>query len=494
MLNSDNVYLIPFGDAQLQNVGNRNCYAVAAGGECVIIDCGQRIPESDEDKGVHLFPDLSFLWESGMKVRAVLATHLHQDHIAGIPFLFDEYDKRHPDEDLPTLVGSRNTIDFIRLLLRDDEGKDIGFEFLQNVWDKGDIVVFPDNLPSRPLELGPFTIRAFPVPHSAHGSLGFDIRVGGKRVVTTGDFKIHSSNPLVTDAFRSCLSNMGDGTVNLLLVDSTGALGAGSSPADTLAADAAAREIKRTLGRVFIPIFAHQTDRMMRIVKAVRREEPSRRFYLGGRGLYKQFQAFWGCRTRAEMDARMKSEGLVFLDRHSWTKFLGMEVPAQNRHGEDIDEEKLIDLRAGVENEDAVIFLTGSQAEEGSSFALDVPALARVMGEDDTLLMSSSVIPEPANTERVKTAMVQVASTRATICVPPDNTLALERPLRANVRVGPFHTSGHSRRDEIAEVCGRVRPQVVAGIHGDPERREAIGSLRGSAKMVMLKGNVPYEI
>ena len=137
----------------------------------IVVDCGLLFPEQ-ELLGVDIIvPDVTFLLENREKVKAILLTHGHEDHIGALPFIL-------PYLNVP-IYGSPFTMALVHRKLEDHD--ELGGTTLHEI-DAGDRV-----------ELGPFTVEFIAVTHSIVDSLALAIRTPVGLVIHTGDFKIDHS-------------------------------------------------------------------------------------------------------------------------------------------------------------------------------------------------------------------------------------------------------------------------------------------------------------
>ena len=146
----------------------KNMYCFEHDDEIIIIDCGVRFPE-DELLGVdYVIPDYSYLIRNQNKIKALIITHAHEDHIGGIPFLLQSihldkiYAPRFAVAMINRKLEERRMNRRVRLIEVNDESR---------------------------IETKHFTIGFFNTIHSIPDSLGVLINTPNGRVVETGDFK-----------------------------------------------------------------------------------------------------------------------------------------------------------------------------------------------------------------------------------------------------------------------------------------------------------------
>ena len=234
---SDALRIIPLGG--LGEVG-KNMTVYETAGEIVVVDAGLAFPR-DEHLGVDLLlPDVGYL--DGRRVRAVVLTHGHEDHVGGLPYLLREVE-------IQTVVATRLTLGLVKSKL-DEHGLGQAAELIDA--EPGD----------EPLELGPFRIELVRVAHSIPDSVALVIETGAGRVVHTGDWKLDHTpvDGLKTDVGK--LAEIGNRGVDLLLGDSTNAERPGSTGSERLVGEAFRTLFPLRKGRILVASFASNIHRM----------------------------------------------------------------------------------------------------------------------------------------------------------------------------------------------------------------------------------------
>jgi ribonuclease J len=233
--------LIPLGG--LGEIG-LNMMALDCEGYMLVIDAGLMFPD-DYMPGVDLvIPDFHFLRENKDKVRAVILTHGHEDHIGAMPFFLREFS-------VP-IFGTRFTLELLKEKLKDHpllpppELKSI---------DSGDVC-----------PLGPLEVEFIHVDHSIVDGVGLAIKTPEGVIVHSGDFKIDLTpvDGRITDLAR--FAHYGEKGVLALLSDSTNAEKEGFTLSE--------RDVKRTLGdliqicqgRVIVAVFASNISRIQQVI------------------------------------------------------------------------------------------------------------------------------------------------------------------------------------------------------------------------------------
>jgi ribonuclease J len=256
----DTLRIIPLGG--LGEVG-KNMTVYETAGELLVVDAGLAFPR-DEHLGVDLLlPDISYL--DGRRVRAVVLTHGHEDHVGGLPYLLREVE-------VDTVVSTRLTLALVKSKL-DEHGVGQATELLEAA--PGD----------EPLELGPFRVELVRVAHSIPDSVALVIETGAGRVVHTGDWKLDHTpvDGLKTDVGK--LAEIGNRGVDLLLGDSTNAERPGNTGSERLVGEAFRTLFPLRTGRILVASFASNVHRMQQAADVAL--ECGRKVTIVGRSLRK---------------------------------------------------------------------------------------------------------------------------------------------------------------------------------------------------------------
>ncbi len=193
----------------------KNMYCVMHNDNIVIIDAGVSFPESELLGIDYVLPDFTFLKENEDKIKALLITHGHEDHIGSIPFLLQSIK-------IPAIYAPRHAKELIAVKLED---RNIRYDNL-NVYTEDTILKF-----------GKIEIEFFRTTHSIPDSHGISLTTPDGRIVTTGDFKFDLT-PIgpVADLYK--MAKIGHEGVDLLISDSTNALNEGFSTSESKVDDA----------------------------------------------------------------------------------------------------------------------------------------------------------------------------------------------------------------------------------------------------------------
>ena len=251
--------IIPLGG--LGEIG-KNMMAVEYGDDIVVVDCGVQFPEGDMPGVDLIVPDVSYLVERADKVRAILITHGHEDHIGALPFVL-------PQVNAP-VYAPRLAHGLISVKL--NERRPTRGAVLEAI-EPGIGYQFGDNL------------RAtwFRVCHSIPDAMGIAIETPRGLVVHTGDFKIDHTPVDGRTMDLATLARYGSGGVLLLCSDSAYAEMPGYTTSERVVGEALDRAIADAPGRVMIATFASLIARMQQVVDAA--EHSGRKVGLVGRSM-----------------------------------------------------------------------------------------------------------------------------------------------------------------------------------------------------------------
>ena len=234
--------IIPLGG--LQEIG-KNMTAIEYGDDIVVIDAGLGFPD-DEMLGVDLvIPDISYLVKNAHKIRGILITHGHEDHIGAVPYLLQQID-------VP-IYGTRLSLGIIEGKL--DENPPPFVPELYTV-EAGDI-----------LNLGVFKAEFIHVNHSIADACAISIKTPMGVIFHTGDFKLDVSpiDGKIMDLGR--ISEIGKNGVTLLLCESTNAERAGFTASERTVGSSLERIFdKYEDRRLIITTFSSNVHRVQQII------------------------------------------------------------------------------------------------------------------------------------------------------------------------------------------------------------------------------------
>ncbi|MFC5530235.1 ribonuclease J [Cohnella yongneupensis] len=227
----------------------KNMYVVQYDDDLIVIDCGSKFPD-ESLLGIDLIiPDISYLLENKSKVRGLVVTHGHEDHIGGIPYVIRQLN-------MP-IYATRLTLGLIKGKLK--EHGLLGSTTLHQIDSESRLV------------LGSVPLTFFSTNHSIPDCLGIVLHTPQGNVVHTGDFKFDLTP--VNDQFADIhkMAAIGANGVLALLSESTNAERPGFTPSERLVGEHIQEAFINAEGKIFITTFASNVHRLQQIIDAARR-------------------------------------------------------------------------------------------------------------------------------------------------------------------------------------------------------------------------------
>ena len=315
----------------------KNMTAFEYGNEIIVVDAGLTFPDDDLPGIDIVVPDISYLVANKEKIKAIILTHGHEDHIGGLPFVLNQI--KAP------IYGTKLTLALVENKMKE----------YPKVQYKA-ICVKPKNV----LKIGSFAVEFIKVSHSIAGSLALCISTPVGNIIHTGDFKIDFEpiDGVMTDLQR--FGELGKKGVNLLLCESTNVCRKGYSMSEkSVGRTLEAIFEKHPTNRLFVATFASNIHRLQQILNLA--EKFGRKVAFTGRSMI----------NITEVGMKI---GEITFDKNNII---------------DIDK---IDKYSDSE---LLIVSTGSQGEPMSALtrmaAGDFKGIK--IGENDLIIMSSSPIP-----------------------------------------------------------------------------------------------------
>ncbi len=239
----------------------KNMYCVRHNDEIIIVDAGVMFPDDDLLGIDYVIPDFTYLKENEKKIKYLLITHGHEDHIGGIPFLLQQVN-------IPKIYAPTQAKELIEKKL---EERNIKYKNLK-------IYTEETNLKTKY-----FNIEFFRTTHSIPDSHGISITTPNGIVVMTGDFKFDFT-PIGPMSNLQKMAEIGSRGVALLMSDSTNALSPGISLSESTV-DENLGEIfsNNKNNRIIIATFASNIYRLKHIIETCK--ENKRKVALFGRSM-----------------------------------------------------------------------------------------------------------------------------------------------------------------------------------------------------------------
>lgn len=332
------VRIIPLGG--VEEVG-RNMIAVEVGatGDIIVFDAGFQFVSEESAPGVdYILPNTKYLEKNAHRVKGVVITHGHLDHIGGIPFILPRFGT-------PPIYTQNLTS--VMIARRQEEYPDV---------PKSEMIVVEVG---QTVTIGSTRVKFFPVTHSIPDSMGASIETPQGNVVISGDLKLDHDDGIPSAREVKTWGDVGKDKNIFLVADSTNAEKDGFSIPEIRVIQTLEDIIKTVSGRLIIGTFASQFERMIHIMETS--EKHNKKIVLVGRSI----------KTNLEI---AEKTGLLKISKSTF-------IPEQ-----ELDQ---------YPPDKIVILSTGAQGEEfGGLMRLSTKQNKYItLTERDTIVLSSSVIP-----------------------------------------------------------------------------------------------------
>jgi len=332
------VRIVPLGGSE--EVGrNMTAVEVGATGDILVFDAGFQFVSEDAQPGVdYILPNTKYLEKNAERVKGVIITHGHLDHIGGIPFTLPRFGT-------PPIYTQKLTS--IMIARRQEEYPDV---------PKPEMIVVEAG---QSMTIGSTKVKFFPVTHSIPDSMGVSVETPQGNVVITGDLKLDHDDGVPSEKEQKTWGTIGKDKNIFFIADSTNAEKDGFSIPEKRVIQTLEDIIKTVSGRLIIGTFASQFERMVHIIEVA--EKLGKKVVTEGRSI----------KTNLEI---AEKTGLLQIKKETL-------IPAQDIGNYPPDK--------------IVVLSTGAQGEE---FAALMRIATRqhkyiTLNDRDTIVLSSSVIP-----------------------------------------------------------------------------------------------------
>lgn len=312
---------------------------VGATGDIIVFDAGFQFVSEESSPGVdYILPNTRYLEKNASRVKGVVITHGHLDHIGGIPFILPRFGT-------PPIYTQKLTS--VMIARRQEEYPDV---------PKSEMIVVEVG---QTVTIGSTKVKFFPVTHSIPDSMGASVETPQGNVVISGDLKLDHDDGIPTARENKTWGDIGKDKNIFLVADSTNAEKDGFSIPEIRVIQTLENIIKTVSGRLIIGTFASQFERMIHIMETA--EKHNKKIVLVGRSI----------KTNLEI---AEKTGLLKVPKNTF-----------------IPEQELSDYPP----DKIVILSTGAQGEEfGGLMRLSTKQNKYItLNERDTIVLSSSVIP-----------------------------------------------------------------------------------------------------
>jgi ribonuclease J len=318
----------------------RNMNIIETKDDIIVVDAGfQFVGEESNAPGVnYILPNTQYLEERKHKIRALVITHGHLDHIGGIPFILERIGN-------PPIYTQYLTS--LMVLKRQEEFPHLD-PVNMNIVKEGETFT-----------VGKMRVKTFPVTHSIPDAMGLSFETKHGNIVVTGDIKVVTENNQVVVEERQSWERIGLDNNIALLCDSTNADRSGFSASEAKVYETLEEIIRTTRGRIIIGTFASQFDRLTSVIKSC--ELLGKKVVMEGRSIKTNIDI-------AITAKLMEVDPKVFINAADMADYPADKI---------------------------VILSTGAQGEEYAALMRMATGKHKgiVLNERDTIVLSSSVIP-----------------------------------------------------------------------------------------------------
>ncbi|NQX83621.1 MAG: ribonuclease J [Mycoplasmataceae bacterium] len=315
----------------------KNMYFVEEGNELWIIDSGVKFSDDPNLAIEGIIPNFDYLEKNQRKIRGLIVTHGHEDHIGSIPHLVQRIN-------IPKIYAPKIALELIKKKISEKGARRVPMQLISNKY----------RIKSRNFEISFFNVN-----HSIPDSLGVEFKSANGTIVSTGDFKFDLT-PVgqKTDFFK--INNIGNEGVSILLADSTNAL---------------------------VPNFSTSESDVMVELEKIFKSNKSKRLILStfASNVYR-------VETVVELAKKYNRKIAIF----GWSMQKGFTISRKIKYI-DIDDSMIVDEKEikNVKDSELLIICTGSQGEENAALNKIADGKQKYVkaGKNDLFIFSSSPIP-----------------------------------------------------------------------------------------------------
>jgi len=255
---TETLRIVPLGG--LGEIG-KNMLSIEYGRNILVVDAGIMFPESDMLGIDYIIPDWKYLRDRKDRVRAIVITHGHEDHIGGLSHFLEEFN-------VP-VYATQLTRGLIEVKLAQ-----------KHLLDRTDLHTYA---PGDTVHIGPFTIEPYHVCHSIPDGVGLGITTPAGLIVHSGDFKFDHTPVDGWPTDYAKLAEFNGRGVLALLSDSTNADRPGNTSSEAALTGAFDQVMRQAPGRVIVATFASLISRIQQVVDAATRY--NRKIAIAGRSM-----------------------------------------------------------------------------------------------------------------------------------------------------------------------------------------------------------------
>ncbi len=351
----NNIRIIPLGG--VEEVG-MNMTAIEYKNDIIVMDIGFKFKDQDTPGIDYILPNTKYLEERKDKIRAVIITHGHLDHIGGIPYIMERIG--NPPlytRNLTGLMIKKRQTEFPHLPMIDYKIVDT----------------------SESVTLGEMKIKFFGVTHSIPDCLGVCIKTPYGNIINPGDYKLEHTDGVASEGEDKIYGELAKEKTLLLLTDSTNIENPGFSTPEVLVHKNLADIIQNTKGRLIMSMFSSHVTRIAKLIEAC--EKNNKKVVIEGRSMKNNVEI---CKEAKIIE--MKKDTLIS----------SAEIP-------------------NYPPDRIVILATGAQGDEFAALSrlANKSHKSITLTKNDTVVLSSSIIP--GNEKSVQAMKDNIARTGAKI-------------------------------------------------------------------------------
>lgn len=442
-IGADTLRIIPLGG--VEEIG-RNMTVIEDKDDIVIVDCGFQFKEEETPGIDYILPNTKYLEERREKIRALVITHGHLDHIGGIPYIVGLLGN-------PPIYSRRLTTVMIKK--RQEEFPHLPTLDIREI-EKNDTLQIGKNM----------KLKFFSVTHTIPDSMGVIIETPYGSIVHTGDLKLDHVNGIPIKKEELEFKKFEKENVLLLMADSTNVERPGFSIPESIVYENIEKIIKNTKGRLIIGTFASQLERIVKIVEIA--EKYKRKVVVDGRSM----------KTNIEI---VKHLGILKPKPGTFISIEEMGTYAPNQ---------------------ILVLATGAQGDEYAALMRTANKTHKHLKitKYDTVMLSSSIIPgneravqklkDNLSRQGAKIIHYQVSDVHSSGHANKNETAWIHKKIGAKFFV-PVHGYHYMLRvhTDLAHSLGTPRENIVI-----PDNGSIIEIREKGKKMVHLKERAPSGI
>lgn len=335
-LSLDNIRVIPLGG--VEEVG-KNMMLIEYKDDILVFDAGVQFTSEEEAPGIdYIIPNTKYLEERKHKIKGLIVTHGHLDHIGGIPYIIEKIGN-------PTIYSSELTAVMIQKKMED--------------FPTHPSLNFKNVTAFETIKLGNLRVKFFPVTHSIPGAFGISIETPHGNIIITGDLKLEHDDGVPSEKEEKVWGDLSKDNNLLLIADSTNVEKPGYSMPEKIVYDNIEQIIKNTKGRLIIGTFASQFERMIKIIEIA--EKYGKKIVTEGRSI----------KVNIEIAKIVK-----MFEPKKGTVISSKEI-------ESYPPDRIVILATGSQGEEFAALMRMSVKQHKNIF----------LNERDTVILSSSIIP-----------------------------------------------------------------------------------------------------